>query len=59
MEGSSGPTISVREHLREGQVIPAHPLALNSARVLDEKRQRGLTRYYFASGAGGATPRWR
>jgi len=53
MEGSSGPTISVREHLREGQVIPAHPLALNSARVLDEKRQRGLTRYYFASGAGG------
>ena len=53
MEGSSSPTISVREHLREGQVIPAHPLALNSARVLDEKRQRGLTRYYFASGAGG------
>jgi dihydrodipicolinate synthase/N-acetylneuraminate lyase len=53
MEGSSQPPISVREHLREGQVIPAHPLALDSARKLDEKRQRGLTRYYFASGAGG------
>jgi len=38
MEGSSTLSISVREHLREGQVIPAHPLALNSARVLDEKR---------------------
>jgi dihydrodipicolinate synthase/N-acetylneuraminate lyase len=53
MEGSSRPIPSVREHLREGQVIPAHPLALNSARVLDEKRQRGLTRYYFDAGAGG------
>ncbi|MEP6493447.1 MAG: dihydrodipicolinate synthase family protein [bacterium] len=45
--------ISVREHLREGQVIPAHPLALTAARSLDEKRQRGLTRYYIGAGAGG------
>ncbi|HEY9226866.1 MAG TPA: dihydrodipicolinate synthase family protein [Gemmatimonadaceae bacterium] len=44
---------SVRAHLREGQAIPAHPLALNSHRKLDEKRQRGLTRYYIESGAGG------
>lgn len=44
---------SVREHLREGQVIPAHPLALTSARKLDETRQRGLTRYYIEAGAGG------
>jgi dihydrodipicolinate synthase/N-acetylneuraminate lyase len=44
---------SVREHLREGQVIPAHPLALTSARKLDEARQRGLTRYYIEAGAGG------
>ena len=44
---------SVRAHLRAGQVIPAHPLALNSARGLDERRQRGLTRYYVNSGAGG------
>jgi dihydrodipicolinate synthase/N-acetylneuraminate lyase len=39
--------------LQEGTVIPAHPLALNKYRQLDEKRQRGLTRYYMASGAGG------
>jgi dihydrodipicolinate synthase/N-acetylneuraminate lyase len=43
----------VREHIRAGQVIPAHPLALNADRKLDEKRQRGLTRYYIESGAGG------
>ncbi|MGH9502647.1 MAG: dihydrodipicolinate synthase family protein [Terriglobales bacterium] len=43
----------VREKLREGLVIPAHPLALNSARKLDERRQRALTRYYLAAGAGG------
>jgi dihydrodipicolinate synthase/N-acetylneuraminate lyase len=34
-------------------VIPAHPLALTSARRLDERRQRALTRYYLAAGAGG------
>lgn len=44
---------SVREHLRAGQVIPAHPLALTSRRALDERRQRGLTRYYVEAGAGG------
>jgi len=27
---------SVREHLRAGQVIPAHPLALTELRALDE-----------------------
>ncbi|YCK39423.1 dihydrodipicolinate synthase family protein [Actinomadura sp. ATCC 39365] len=40
--------------LREGTVIPAHPLALTGGRALDERRQRALTRYYLASGAGGA-----
>ncbi|HZE98361.1 MAG TPA: dihydrodipicolinate synthase family protein [Planctomycetota bacterium] len=39
--------------LRKGVVIPAHPLALTSARTLDERRQRALTRYYLAAGAGG------
>lgn len=39
--------------LKSGTVIPAHPLALNSERKLDEERQRQLTRYYMASGAGG------
>ena len=47
------PTHSVREHLRAGQVIPAHPLALTESRSLDELRQRGLTRYYVDAGAGG------
>ena len=39
--------------LQEGTVIPAHPLALTEERKLDEKRQRLLSRYYIASGAGG------
>jgi dihydrodipicolinate synthase/N-acetylneuraminate lyase len=45
--------MNVRERLAEGLVIPAHPLALTSARRLDERRQRALTRYYLAAGAGG------
>lgn len=45
--------VSAREHLREGQVIPAHPLALTARRTLDERRQRGLTEYYVNAGAGG------
>src|SRR5438270_2177671 len=44
---------NLREHLLTGQVIPAHPLALNAQRKLDERRQRALTRYYLAAGAGG------
>ena len=43
----------LREQLRSGLVIPAHPLALTSERKLDERRQRALTRYYLAAGAGG------
>ena len=39
--------------LKEGLVIPAHPLALDKSRKLDEKRQRALTRYYVSAGAGG------
>jgi len=38
---------------RRGCVIPAHPLALDERRRLDERRQRALTRYYLAAGAGG------
>jgi dihydrodipicolinate synthase/N-acetylneuraminate lyase len=45
--------MSIREKLRQGAAIPAHPLALTSNRKLDEKRQRALTRYYLAAGAGG------
>ena len=43
----------LRAALHRGLAIPAHPLALNAARRLDERRQRALTRYYLAAGAGG------
>jgi dihydrodipicolinate synthase/N-acetylneuraminate lyase len=46
-------TISALEQLRRGTVIPAMPLALDSQRRLDERRQRALVRYYAAAGAGG------
>ena len=45
--------IELRRRLAEGLVIPAHPLALTAERRLDEDRQRGLSRYYLAAGAGG------
>ncbi len=45
------PTIAAA--LAQGVVIPAHPLALTAERRLDERRQRALTRYYLAAGAGG------
>jgi dihydrodipicolinate synthase/N-acetylneuraminate lyase len=45
--------MQLREKLRSGLVIPAHPLALNNQRKLDERRQRAVTRYYLAAGAGG------
>ncbi|KPK07010.1 MAG: dihydrodipicolinate synthetase [Gemmatimonas sp. SG8_28] len=44
---------AVLARLREGLVIPAHPLALTVERRLDERRQRALTRYYLEAGAGG------
>lgn len=47
------PPQQIVSELRKGTVIPAHPLALNSARKLDERRQRALTRYYCDAGAGG------
>lgn len=44
---------NVRAALQDGRVIPAHPLALDGNGRLDERRQRALTRYYAAAGAGG------
>src|SRR3954463_801868 len=41
------------ELLYRGVVIPAHPLALDASRKLDERRQVALTRYYCDAGAGG------
>ena len=43
----------LRQSLAAGLVIPAHPLALSDDGRLDERRQRALTRYYAAAGAGG------
>src|SRR3954467_13723806 len=44
---------AIHELLKRGVAIPAHPLALNAKRELDERRQRALARYYIASGVGG------
>ena len=43
------------EKLRAGCVIPAHPLALMPDNTIDQPRQKALTRYYLAAGAGGLT----
>ncbi len=48
------PAPAILKALHKGQVVPAHPLALDENRNLDEPRQRALTRYYLDSGAGGA-----
>lgn len=46
-------TSDIKKRLHQGVVIPAHPLALTRELKLDERRQRALTRYYLAAGAGG------
>ncbi len=43
----------LRKILLDGIAIPAHPLVLDANRKLDERRQRALSRYYLAAGAGG------
>ncbi len=43
----------VLRRLRQGGVIPAHPLALDASRRFDARRQRALTRYYLDAGAAG------
>ncbi|MBB6097503.1 dihydrodipicolinate synthase/N-acetylneuraminate lyase [Deinobacterium chartae] len=45
--------MNIREYLRQGHVIPAHPLALDDEGRLEERYQRALTRYYLEAGAGG------
>lgn len=42
-----------RQLLQKGLAIPAHPLALDATRQLDERRQKALTRYYLDAGSGG------
>lgn len=43
----------LRSILHRGVVIPASPLALDSQRRFDPRRQQALWRYYAAAGAGG------
>lgn len=52
MKANSIPA-EIIETLKKGVVIPAMPLALNSKRKLDERRQRALIRYYLDAGSGG------
>jgi hypothetical protein len=43
----------IHHALFKGQAIPAHPLAINADLTFNERRQRALSRYYIAAGAGG------
>lgn len=45
--------MNLRSHFLAGQVMPAHPLALDRNRKFSERHQRALTRYQLAAGAGG------
>ena len=53
MNGSISLPADICAILARGTVIPAHLLALDADRRLDERRQRALTRYYVDAGAGG------
>ena len=43
----------INDLLQNGTFISAHPLALHQNLKMDEGRQRMLSRYYIACGAGG------
>jgi hypothetical protein len=43
----------VLDQLRQGAVIPAHPLALGPDRQFDKQSQRSISRYYVDAGSGG------
>src|SRR5678810_1337966 len=43
----------VLDQLRQGAVIPAHPLALGPDRKFDKQSQRAISRYYVDAGSGG------
>lgn len=45
--------MDLRQHLHQGHVIPAQPLALDANRKFSERHQRAITRYYVAAGVGG------
>ena len=43
----------VLAQIRQGAVIPAHPLALDPDRQFDRESQRAISRYYVDAGSGG------
>jgi len=43
----------ILEKVKDGTVIPAHPLAIDSKGRFDVKCQKALTRYYIDAGVGG------
>jgi len=45
--------MDIREHLLEGQAIPALPLALDESRRWTQRYQRAVLRYYIDAGVGG------
>ena len=45
--------IEIMQDFRDGVVIPALPLALNSDRSFDEIHEKALVRYYIDAGVGG------
>lgn len=45
--------LQIRENVKRGVVIPAHPMALDADRKFDVRQQRALTRYYLDAGVGG------
>lgn len=47
------PPVEILDLIRKGVAIPASPLALDDRRMLDERHQRALYRYYAAAGSGG------
>src|SRR6185503_3085912 len=44
---------AVLAQIRQGAVIPAHPLALGPDRQFDAQSQRAISRYYLDAGSGG------
>lgn len=44
---------TAHERLLSGGVIPAQPLAIDSSRRFDERRQRALVRYHLEAGSLG------
>jgi dihydrodipicolinate synthase/N-acetylneuraminate lyase len=47
------PDQKILDTIKRGVAIPPLPLALSQNKMIDEKYQRALIRYYYDSGAGG------